>query len=255
MQTQTFQELAALMASRRSVRRYTDAPVSEALLAEILGKAARTQTMGNLQLYSVVVTRSDEGKRRLAPLHFNQPMVTQAPVVLTFCADYHRTTAWCRQRQAEPGYGNLLSFINAATDALLFCQSFCTLAEAAGLGLCYLGTTVYNPEGIIDALALPELVMPVAAITLGHPAEAPALSDRLPLTAFVHDEAYVAPTPGSIDRDYAAREALPENQEFVRINRKETLAQVFTDLRYTRRDCEAMSEGLLRALRRQQFLP
>ena len=254
MQKQTFQDLAALMATRRSVRRYTDAPVDEALLAELLEKAARTQTMGNLQLYSVVVTRDGEARRRLAPCHFNQPMVTDAPVVLTFCADYHRTSAWCRERKAEPGYDNFLSFINAATDALLFCQSFCTLAEAAGLGLCYLGTTIYRPEDIIDALGLPELVMPVATITLGHPAEEPALSDRLPLTAFVHDETYRRPTPESIDRDYAAREALPENREFVRINAKETLAQVFTDLRYTRRDCEAMSEGLLRALRRQRFM-
>ena len=55
-------------------------------------EAARTQTMGNLQLYSVVVTRSDDMKRRLAPAHFNQPMVTQAPVVLTICADFHRTS-------------------------------------------------------------------------------------------------------------------------------------------------------------------
>lgn len=243
------------ISTRRSIRRYADRDVDDALLRELLAAAERTQTMGNLQLYSVVVTRSDEGKRRLAPLHFNQPMVTQAPVVLTFCADFHRTTRWCEERQADAGYDNLLSFLNAATDALLYCQTFCTLAEERGLGLCFLGTTVYQPQAIIDVLQLPRLVMPVATITLGWPAEEPALSDRLPLSAILHEEAYRPVTAATIDRDYAAKEALPENAEFVRINGKQTLAQVFTDCRYTRRDNEAMSAGLLDTLRRQGFLP
>ncbi len=249
--------LTALLQSldaRRSIRQYTAEDVDDALLSRLLEAAARTQTMGNLQLYSVVVTRSEEAKARLAPAHFNQPMATQAPVVLTFCADYARTTAWSLARRAVPGYDNFLSFINAATDALLFCQTFCTLAEAAGLGLCYLGTTIYQPAAIIDALALPRLVFPVATITLGHPAETGKLSDRLPLTAFVHRETYQAATPESIDRDFAAREALPENQEFVRINHKETLAQIFTDIRYRPDDCRAMSATLLSALKQQGFM-
>lgn len=240
--------------NRRSVRRYAARPVEEGLLRSLLEEAERTQTMGNLQLYSVVVTRSDEMKRRLAPCHFNQPMVTGAPVVLTFCADYHRTSEWCRCRQAAPGYDNFLSFLNAATDALLYCQTFCTLAEAAGLGLCFLGTTVYRPQDIIDTLRLPQLVFPVATITLGWPDEAPAQTDRLPLSAILHEETYQPVTPQTIDRDYAAKEALPENLEFQRINHKATLAQIFTDIRYTRRDCESMSQGLLDALRRQGFL-
>lgn len=240
--------------NRRSVRKYQARDVDNELLRSLLEEAERTQTMGNLQLYSVVVTRSEEMKRRLAPCHFNQPMVESAPVVLTFCADFHRTTEWCRHRMADPGYGNFLSFINAATDALLYCQTFCTLAEAAGLGLCYLGTTLYTPMQIIDILRLPALTMPVATITLGWPAEEPAQTDRLPLTALVHEEIYQPVTAETIDRDYTLKEELPENREFVRINAKQTLAQVFTDCRYTRRDNEAMSAGLLDALRKQGFL-
>lgn len=210
--------------------------------------------MGNLQLYSVVITRSDEMKHRLAPCHFNQPMVTEASIVLTFCADYARVTKWCEERQAEPGYNNFLSFINAATDALLYCQTFCTLAENTGLGLCFLGTTIYQPRQIIDVLRLPRLVVPVATITIGWPAEVPELSDRLPLSAIVHEEVYQPATTATINRDYASKEALEENKTFVRENGKQTLAQVFTDIRYTRRDCEAMSEELLAALRQQGFM-
>lgn len=240
--------------TRRSIRKYSDRDVTDELLNNLLEQALRTQTMGNLQLYSVVVTRDKEKKQQLAPAHFNQPMVTGAPVVLTFCADFRRTTQWARCRKADPGYDNFLSFINAATDALLYAQTFCCLADEVGLGYCYLGTTVYQPMSIIETLQLPQLVMPVATITLGWPDECPALSDRLPLDAIIHQETYRDYTPERIDQFYTPKEQLPENQEFVRINQKETLAQVFTDIRYTRHDNEALSATLLDALRHQGFL-
>ena len=240
--------------TRCTIRKYATKDVDNEMLSDLLAKASRTQTMGNMQLYSVVITRSEEGKKALAPAHFNQPMVTQAPVVLTICADFRRATDWCLQRKADPGYDNFLSFINASTDALLYTQTFCNLAEEAGLGLCFLGTTVYMPEMIIDALKLPQLVMPVATLTVGWPDEEPALTDRLPLESFVHEETYKPYTAETIDKYYSEKEALEENREFVRINNKETLAQIFTDIRYTRKDNVAMSEGMIRALRRQGFM-
>lgn len=240
--------------TRRSIRRYQDKDVDNTLLTRLIKEAERTQTMGNLQLYSVVVTRSEELKAKLAPAHFNQPMVTGAPVVLTFCADYRRTTLWAEQRQATPGYDNPLSFVNAMTDALLFCQTFCNLAEDEGLGCCFLGTTVYQPQSIIDMLQLPELVFPVATITLGWPDENPPLSDRLPVSTIIHEETFHDYSVADIDKAYAYKEQLDENKEFVKINNKQTLAQVVTDCRYTKADCEAMSETLLEALRKQKFL-
>lgn len=240
--------------TRRSIRKYSSEEVSDELLDRLLDEAQRTQTMGNLQLYSVVVTRDEAMKQRLAPAHFNQPMVTGAPVVLTFCADFRRTSLWAENRKAVPGYDNFLSFINAASDTLLYCQTFCNLADEEGLGYCFLGTTVYMPQAIIDTLQLPRLVMPVATITLGWPDETPAQTDRLPLAAIVHSETYHDYTPQSIDEYYMPKENLPENMEFVRINDKETLAQIFTDIRYTKKDNEAMSAGLKEALRRQGFL-
>jgi FMN reductase [NAD(P)H] len=239
---------------RRSIRKYADKDVSNELLTRLLREAERTQTMGNLQLYSVVVTRSEEKKRQLAPAHFNQPMVTGAPVVLTFCADFRRTSRWAEERNAVPGYDNFLSFINAASDALLYTQTFCNLADEEGLGYCYLGTTVYMPQQIIDVLELPRLVMPIATITLGWPDENPPFSDRLPIESIIHEEAYRDYTPELIDRFYNEKESLAENKEFVKINNKETLAQVFTDIRYTKKDNEAMSEGFLEALRHQGFM-
>ena len=240
--------------TRKSIRKYSKREVSDELLNRLLNEAARTQTMGNLQLYSVVITRDAKMKQQLAPAHFNQPMVTEAPVVLTVCADFNRTTRWCEERNAQPGYDNLLSYQNATTDALLYTQTLCNLLDEEGLGYCFLGTTVYQPQAIIDMLQLPKLVMPVATLTVGWPDEEPSLSDRLPLESFIHNETYKDYTAQDIDTYYINKEELTENQEFVRINQKETLAQVFTDIRYTKKDNESMSEGLLQALKHQGFL-
>ena len=240
--------------SRRSIRKYTKEDISDNLLRRLLADSERTQTMGNLQLYSVIITRDCEKKCQLAPAHFNQPMIEGAPVVLTFCADFRRTTLWAENRMANPGYNNFLSFINAASDALLYCQTFCNIAEEQGLGLCYIGTTIYMPEKIIDILKLPKLVMPIATITLGWPDETPAQSDRLPLNAIIHSETYHDYLPEMIDQFYTPKEKLSQNRQFVEINHKETLAQVFTDIRYTKKDNEALSQTLLAALRRQGFM-
>lgn len=240
--------------NRKTIRKYTTQEVSDSLLFRLLEEAEHTPTMGNLQLYSVVITRDDSKKQQLAPAHFNQPMVTTAPVVLTFCADTRRTSLWAEARKAHPGYDNFLSFLNAATDALLYCQSFCNLSEQEGLGTCFLGTTVYQPQSIIETLQLPSLVMPVATITLGWPDEDPALQDRLPLAGVIHQETYSDYTTDRIDTIYHAKERLEENKHFVEINQKETLAQVFTDIRYTKKDNIAMSDNLLACLKQQGFI-
>ena len=176
--------------NRRTIRKYLQKDISSDLLNDLLEASFRASTMGGMQLYSVVITRDSEIKEKLSPAHFNQPMVKGAPVVLTFCADFRRFTKWCEQRKAIPGYNNLMSFMNAAMDTLLVAQTFCTLAEEARLGICYLGTTTYNPQMIIDTLKLPELVFPITTVTVGYPDGIPAQVDRLPLEAAIHEEYY-----------------------------------------------------------------
>ena len=141
--------------------------------------------------------------------------------------------------------------MNAASDTLLVTQNFCTLAEAYGLGICYLGTTIYNPDRIIDILKLPKLVMPVATITIGYPDEEPVQVDRLPLEGILHEEIYADYTQEKIDAIYALKESLPENHQFIAENGKTTLAQVFTDVRYKKADNEYMSEILKKTLKKQ----
>ena len=241
------------MKQRRTIRRYQEKDVTPALLNELMEIACRASTVGNMQTYSVVVTRDAAMKEKLSPAHFNQPMVKKAPVVLTFCVDLNRFSKWCDQRQAIPGYDNLQWFVTGAVDALLAAQTFCVAAEEKGLGICYLGTTTYNPNQIIDALRLPKLVFPITTITLGWPDELPEQVDRLPLEAILHQETYHDYSEEDIDRLYAYKESLPENLNFIAENNKETLAQVFTDVRYKKADSEFFSEVLLETLKKQGF--
>lgn len=239
--------------NRRSIRRYKSQNVPDKLLNDLLETAFRAPTMGNMQLYSVVVTRSTKMKEKLSPLHFNQPMIKEAPVVLTFCADFHRFSEWCKLRNAEPGYDNFLSFMNAATDALLVTQNFTVLAEEKGLGTCFLGTTLYNSGEIAKLLKLPDLVIPVATLTVGYPDEYPCQTDRLPLAGIIHEEEYHDYTVDDINSIFADKESLPENKEFVKINKTENLAQIFTNIRYKKTDNEAMSKVLMETLKEKGY--
>ena len=243
-----------LLMNRRSIRQYSNEGIAPDLLNELIEAAAQSSNTGNMQTYSVVATTRSELKAKLAPAHFNQPMVKAAPVVLTFCADFYRFSAWCRERKAEPGYDNFESFISAAVDAIVFAQTFAVAAESVGLGICYLGTTTYNAQEIIEALKLPILVMPVTTLTVGYPADNPPVTDRLPLEAVLHHEQYVDFSPADIDRIYAEKEASTFYRQFTEENNKETLAQVFTDVRYTRANNEFFSEKFMQALKQQGFI-
>ena len=239
---------------RRTIRQYTEKAIPAELMTELLNAAAQSSNTGNMQAYSVVVTTTNEIKAQLAPAHFNQPMVTKAPAVLTFCADFNRFSKWCEQRSAVPGYDNFQSFMATAIDAMIFAQTFAVAAESAGLGICYLGTTTYNAGEIIEVLNLPKLVVPITTITVGYPEKMPELTDRLPLEAVVHYEKYNDFSNEKIDTLYAEKENSDFYKNFVAENNKETLAQVFTDIRYSKKNNEFFSEKFLKVLQQQGFL-
>lgn len=228
--------------TRRTIRQYSSRPVGDDLLHSLLEAASHAPTTGNMQLYSVIVTRDDDRKRALAPAHFNQPSVTGASVVLTFCADFNRFVRWCQVSDAVPGYDNFQSWMTAVLDTTIFAQQFCTVAEREGLGTCYLGTTTYNAPIIAEVLGLPARVVPVTTVTLGYPSADAPVSDRLAVDAFTHNESYRDYSDDDIRRIYAFKESLDDSKRFVAENSKQSLAQVFTDVRYTRQANEHFSK-------------
>ncbi|HVN57423.1 MAG TPA: nitroreductase family protein [Bacteroidales bacterium] len=242
------------LVNRRTIRKYAQKEISEDLLDEILTAGCRSSNTGNMQVYSIIVTRDQEMKNALAPLHFNQRMATEAPVMLTFCADFNRFNKWCSYRDAEPGHDNFLSFVTAAIDAVIAAQTVCVAAESKGLGICYLGTVTYMAHKIIDILKLPGGVVPVATITMGWPDENPVQPDRLPLEAIVHREVYHDYTRSDIDRFYREKEKRSDSLKFIEENKRTTLAQVFTDVRYKKTDNVYFSGTLLQVLKDQGFM-
>ena len=238
---------------RRTIRRYNSHDIDNELLYNLIEAASHAPTTGNMQLYSVVVTRSIEGKKALAPTHFNQPSVVGAPVVLTFCADFNRFVKWCRASNAVPGYDNFQSFMTAVLDTVIFAQQFCTIAEMKGLGCCYLGTTTYNAPDIARILNLPKLVVPVTTLTVGYPEGESEVSDRIPVDAIIHNECYQDYSTERIQSIYAEKEAREDSKQFVKENGKTSLAQVFTDVRYTKEANEHFSKIYIDCIKEAGF--
>lgn len=238
----TDMDTKSYFSTRRTVRSYSDKEITDKLLNDMIEQASHAPTTGNMQLYSVIITRDPEMKRRLSPAHFNQPSVCAADVVLTFCADFNRFDRWCQTRDAKPGYENFQSFMSAVLDTTIFAQQFVTIAELNGFGTCYLGTTTYNAPQIAEILGLPEMVVPVTTVTVGYPAGEAPVSDRLPLNAIMHTEHYKDYTPDDINRIYSEKESREDSARFIAENGKKTLAQVFTDIRYPRENNETFSK-------------
>lgn len=245
--------MQSVLFKHRSIRKFRSMPIPEEMLQEILEAATRASTCGNMQLYSLVVSRDETLRRKLAPCHFNQPMVTQAPCVVTVCADVHRFSMWCEQRDADPAYDNFAWFLNAATDALLAAQNLCVEAEMHGLGICYLGTTLYTAKQISELLELPKGVIPLTTIIVGFPDEDPELTDRLPLDAVVHYEKYRNYTAAEIDELWAEREESELTHRLLEENGLPNLAQIFTRNRYRKEDNLAISKSYFELLREQGF--
>lgn len=240
--------------NRRTIRTYKPEEVGDDLLNYLIKAGCRSSTTGNMQVYSIIVTRDEGLKRELSPLHFNQRMITEAPVILTFCADFNRFNKWCLLNNAIPGYDNFLSFITAAIDAMLVAQTICIAAEAKGLGICYLGTTTYMAHKIIEVLKLPRGVVPVTTVSLGWPEGLPDQPDRLPAEAVVHKEVYSDYSDSDIVKFYSEKERRADSLQFIKENNKTTLAQVFTDVRYKKEDNIYFSKTLLQVLKDQGFM-
>ncbi len=240
--------------NHRSIRKYKSDAISDEILNNILLSASKASTTGNMQVYSIIVTKSNEIKEQLLSAHFNQKMVKEAPVVLTFCADFNRFNKWCKLNDAEPGYDNFLSFYTASIDALLAAQNAVIAAEDNGLGICYLGTTTYLANKIIDILKLPKGVVPVTTVVVGYPDETPDLTTRLPMEAIVHYETYNDFDEQTINRIYFERDNSLQTKQLLVENNKKTLAQIFTDNRYKKQDNILFSKEFLKIIEQQGFM-
>jgi nitroreductase len=248
--------------NHRSIRKYKHDPIPEELLQEILQAGIRTSSSGNMQTYSIIVTRDQQLRERLLDPHMGQKMVVDAPVFLTFCSDFNRMRRWLKLNQASDNFDNFFSFLIGAIDAILVSQTVALAAESRGLGLCYLGSTLASADAIGEILGLPKNVVPVTGFSLGYPDEQPNLRDRLPLSSLVHWETYKDYTDQEIQDIYEEREIKGWQRymkskwlrEQVEEKGVENLAQLYTEVKYTRTSHQEFSRKLLTYLENQEFM-
>jgi nitroreductase len=248
--------------SHRSIRAYKPDPVPEDLLNDILEAGIHASSSGNMQTYSIVVTRDRALREALYEAHMEQEMVLDAPLLLTFCADFHRMRRWLALNNAPDNFDNFMSFMIAAIDATLVSQNVALAAESCGLGICYMGSTLANCDQIGRILKLPDNVVPVVGYSLGYPDENPAPRDRLPLDGLVHQETYNDYDDERIRRIYHNRDvkgwerymSYPELRARIEGSGVENLAQIYTQLKYTRESHQEFSQTVLDYLAEQDFL-
>jgi nitroreductase len=256
---------AALLARHRSIRCFADRPLDPGLVDRILAAALQGgSSSGNLNMVSVVTTFDAERKARLYELHGEQPMVLQAPCVLTFCADSFRTRAWLAQRGARLGFGDFVSWHVASFDAMILAQTAALALQSHGLGICYMGTTLFAMRAIADFLECPDHCLPVTSLVVGWPDETPAQRDRLPPPAWIHHERYQRPSAADIDTHYADREHrgreryLSSSPEMARMWHElgiTSLAQYYTSpIKYDPDRFVGYSEDLQALLRERGFM-
>ncbi|MFI3278084.1 MAG: nitroreductase family protein, partial [Rikenellaceae bacterium] len=237
--------------NHRSIRKFSDKPIPKDVMTSILEAATRASTCGNMQCYSMIVTQSPDKLKTISPLHFGQVERMNAQCVVTVCADMYRFSKWCEQRDAKPQYDNFLWYVNGAIDGMMAAQNLTLEAEAQGLGICVLGTTLYTADKMVEIFNLPAGVIPVTAIALGYPDEQPPLTDRLPLEGVVHYESYNHYTAHEIDELWREREESEQTKSLLEENNLPNLAQIFTLNRYKGDDNKLFSAKYVELLKSQ----
>jgi nitroreductase len=160
-------DLFETIKARRSVRAFQPREIETEKLNSILGVMMQAPSAGNLQAFKVYVVRSDKQNRELAEAALNQDFLSQAPVVLVFCADRIRSEQHYRQR------GEALYSLQDATIATAYAQ---LAATAYGLATCWMGA--FNDAKVAKIVGAPDGMHPVAMLPMGYPAEEPKQTPR-----------------------------------------------------------------------------
>lgn len=149
---------------RRSIRKYTSEPISDSTIKTLLDAGMHAPSARNLQAWHFVVVDEREVLDKLSIAHPYAKMLKQATLAILVCGD--------RNIQEMDGY--LVQDCSAAT------QNIMLAAHACGLGSVWLG--MYPREermkDVSRLLDIPDHVLPVSLISIGHPDESKDAPDR-----------------------------------------------------------------------------
>ena len=137
-------DVLSLLASHRSIRKFTDDPIDDDLVESIISAGFSSATSSNLQGTTVIRVRSPKTRSAIAELAGGQSYVETAAAFFVWCADLHRSAVACEMGGGEFHGGMTEHFIIAATDCAIAAQSAVVAAESVGLGICYIGCLLYT---------------------------------------------------------------------------------------------------------------
>lgn len=172
--------------AHRSIRKFTDQPITPEQLDAILQSGIAASSSSLLQAVSVIRVSDAQKREQLAELAGNQRYVATAAEFLVFIIDYQRHKTL--NPEVQTGFTELT--IIGAVDAGIMAQNCLLAAESMGLGGVYIGGLRNNPDGVDEVLDLPEGTAVLFGMCLGHPDQTPELKPRLPQEVLVHQNRY-----------------------------------------------------------------
>ena len=153
-------EVLEAIKTRRSVRTFTDTPIENDTLHDLIEAGVWAPSGGNMQSWRfVVISKPDqlENIRNLSPGIFGHPTA-----IITVCSDL---------AEAEEKGGPLGSAFLAPTEAAMAAQNILLAAHAKGLGACVIAS--FHAAAVQRLLKLPKSIKPLLLIILGYPLAIP----------------------------------------------------------------------------------
>jgi len=200
------------LAERGSCRAFQLQPPAFATLETLAALALCAPTKSDLQQRDIVIVTDVAQLQRLKALFADQSWTAGAPALVVFCGNHARQRALHAARGHAFANDHLDAFFNASVDAAIALTAFVLAAEAAGLGCCPISAIRNDAEAAAEILSLPDLVFPVAALAVGHPAKTAEPSLRLPLEATVHRDRFVPAQAETVEHYDRRRAALQPYQ-------------------------------------------
>lgn len=169
-------EFIDVVHERRSTRVFSDQPVEQEKLDQILDATNAAPSAGNMQAYEIYLVRDAATRQALAKAAYDQEFINQAPIVLVFCTHPERNQA---------RYGRRGERLYAVQDATIACTVAMLAARDLGLGSVWVGA--FNDDGVYQAIGSPSGQTPVAVLPIGYPAGWPGARPRRALKDLVHE--------------------------------------------------------------------
>ena len=164
-----------LISSRHSVRAFKNIPIPEDKINTIINASTKGPSAGNLQSYQIFIVSKITEKEKLVESAHGQNYISDAPIVLIFCADPVRCNAEYSSK------GEQLFSIQDATIACVYSQ---LAAHNLGLSSVWIGS--FDEEKVRDILKLKNDLKPIAILPIGFPNETPQITTRRPIDQIIH---------------------------------------------------------------------